>query len=101
MAVRGEYERHVQSLGVGIQLRLLEPVVRRQALSLRLDERDGHGLRLERYFDAQDVIDLPPAAPPRSAIDDLDGTRGLLAANQVFRPAAGVDGRIDQLRAGV
>jgi hypothetical protein len=37
----------------------------------------------------------------RLAADDLDGARRLLAANEILGLAARVDGRVDELGAGI
>jgi len=101
MAVAGEDELHVEAFGGRVQLGLLEPVARRLALGLGLDEGDGDGLRVGRGLDAQRVVRAALGLLERPAVDDLDGAGRLLAADEVLGPASRVDGGVDELGARI
>jgi hypothetical protein len=68
---------------------------------LGLEERHGEGLRGGADLHPERVVNAPPATPARLPVHGLDGPGRLLAADQVLGPPAGVERRVDQLRAGV
>lgn len=101
VAVAGEDELHVETLGDGVELGLLESVARWLVLGLGLDEGDGNGLRHGRRLDTQRVIDAALCLLERPAVDDLDGAGRLLPPDEVLGPAARVDGGVDELGARI
>ncbi|MBI1845356.1 MAG: hypothetical protein HY294_04095 [Candidatus Rokubacteria bacterium] len=101
MTVGAQDERDVEPLARGIRLGLLEPVRRRQGLGFCFDQRHRDGLARGIDPHAQDVVDASASPPARATVHDLDGAGRFLAADQVFRPAARVQGRVDQLGASV
>jgi hypothetical protein len=92
---------HIESPAGAIGLGLLQPVARGQVLGLGLDERHCHGLALGAHLDAQRVVGAPARATPGLALQHVHRARRLLAADQVLRPAAGMERRVDQLGAGI
>src|SRR5437867_710923 len=76
-------------------------MIGRQVLGLGLDQPHGDGLSVNVYLDPKGVVHPAPRLFPWLAVNDLDGPGCLLAADQLFRPASGVDRRVNQLRAGV
>ncbi len=80
---------------------LLQAVIWRQVFGFGLDERHSHRLALGIDGHAQHVIHTPLGALARLARHNLDGPRRLLPTDEVFGPAAGVQGGINQLRTGI
>ena len=70
-------------------------------LGLGFEHGDGDRLRVAVQADAKEVIDPAAGAALGLALDDVDGAGGQLALDMVLRPSTAVDGRIDQLCAGV
>ncbi len=101
MAVARKHERHVQPLAGSVEFSLLEPVGGRQMFGFGFDKRYRNGLSVDIDFDAQGVIYAALCAFARFPVNDLDSPCCLLAANQIFCPAAGMDSRIDKLRTGI
>jgi len=101
MAVAGEDELDVVAGGGQIPLGLIEAVAWRERFLLGLDQGEGDRLRLGVDADAERGVGAPRGPPAALAVDDLDGPEGDLAANEILRPATGVDGRVDQFGPGI
>ncbi len=98
MAVGGE--READAVGLGVALGLLQAVGWRKVAGLGLDESDCDGLGLGVHADAEDVVcALVDLACGAAGDDDMPG--GLLAAYEVLRPAALMQGRVNELRSGI
>jgi hypothetical protein len=93
-------ELDIQPLTGSVELSLLQAVIRRKVLRLRLDERERDRLRVGIHPHAENVV-RPAAAPGRSSPCELNRSRSLLAADEVFCPSACVQARIEQLGARV
>ena len=93
MAVAGKDEGYVEPLTGGVEFGLLQAVGRGQVFGLGLDEGNRDRLRLGVHFDAQDVIHPSFSAPPGEPVNDVNCRGGFFAADEVFRPATGMDGR--------
>src|SRR5439155_23820728 len=65
------------------------------------DQVDGDRLSLDADLGAEHVLYPAPRPRSRLPVDDLDGPSRLLAADEVLRPSPCMDGRGDQLGAGV
>ena len=68
---------------------------------LRLDQRHRDGLGLQVHAHPQRVVHAAFRALARLAAENLDGSGGLLAPDQIFGLAARVDCRIDELGARI
>jgi hypothetical protein len=101
MSVRGNHKRYIQPLRLGVQLGLFHSMTRRQILRLGFDQRYCHRLRFTCYFDSECVIHPPIRPLAWLTLYDLHCPSRLLAPNQLLRPAAGVEGRVNEFRASV
>jgi hypothetical protein len=97
VAIRGENELDVEPTAGRIGFGLLEAVGGLEMLGLRLDE--GHGYRLARLVhpDAQGIVHASLGAASSLPFHNLNCPGCLLASDEVFRPSAGVERRVDQL----
>lgn len=101
VAVAGKDKLDVVARRGQVPLGLVKPVPGRERLLLGLDQGDGDGLRLGVDANAERVVGAARGTPAALAVDDLDGSEGDFAANEILRPATGVDGRVDQFGPGV
>ena len=81
--------------------RTIAGMPQRQAFRFCLDQCHSDWLRAWIELHVQKVIDTPSGAAARSAINDLDCPSAFFTADEVFRPTARVQGRVDQFSAGV
>jgi hypothetical protein len=100
VAVGGEDEGDVEAAGVS--LGLFHAKVWRGVFGLGLDNGDGDRLGIRLGHDAEDVVHAAAAGGAAVlTVDELNRRGGDLAADEVFGPAAGVEGGIDELGAGI
>ncbi len=98
MAVGREHEADVEPLALGIAFRLVKAKPRGQAFLFCLDQGQGDGLGVCVDLDPEHVVDLAALA---ATTDGLNGPGRLLAPDEVFGPAALVNGWVDELGSGI
>ena len=102
VAVGREGEGDVEPSARGVALDLLQAVSGRVALRLGFDQGYGHeGLGPIGHGQAQGVVDAALGPAAGLARDEVDRSGGLLAADEVFGPAATMEGGVYQLGLGV
>jgi ParB/RepB/Spo0J family partition protein len=65
------------------------------------DQGDRHRLALSADLDPQGVVGSPARAAPGLALEHVHGAGCLLAADQILRPPASVERRVDELGASL
>jgi len=101
MSVAGKDERNIQPFAGGVEFALFQSVTGRKIFRLGFDEGNGDGLGLGINRNAERVINPPSRPLARFAVNDFYRARRFLAPNQIFRPAASVNGRVNQFGASV
>lgn len=96
--VANQYDTSPKSsrFGRGVELSLLEALGRRVLLRLRFNQSDRHRLWTSVGFEAKGVIHAPFGLLTGDTRHNLNRTCRLFTADEVLRPAACIESRVNE-----